>query len=220
MKVKERKQVLKLRKQGLSYNEILVKVRVSKGTLSRWLRNHPLTKEQIERLKAKGKKHRENFGDIMRAKWAEKYKKIMDTYFPPFENSFFMLGLGLYLGEGFKYIRSAIGMSNSDSKILKIFLNWMQEFFEQNNYKVRACIHDNCNEKETKEFWGRELATNPEKVSIFYVRSKVSQKKKDCLKLKFGTGQIVFSNWKVAAKIRKAMDNVPISIRNLEENNE
>jgi len=218
LKVKERKQALKFRKQGLSYNEILARVKISKGTLSRWLRNHPLTKEQIERLKAKGKKHRENFGNIMRAKWTEKYKKIMDVYSPPFENSFFMLGLGLYLGEGFKYIRSAIGMSNSDPKILKIFLNWMQKFFEQNNYKVRACVHDNCDEKKTREFWGKELATNPEKVSIFYARSKASQKKKDCLKLKFGTGQIIFSNWRVAAKIRKAMNNVPNSTLRCEFN--
>ncbi len=51
MKLKEKKKARKLRKKGKSYSEILKKVKVSKSTLSVWLRDIKLTAEQ----KTKGK---------------------------------------------------------------------------------------------------------------------------------------------------------------------
>lgn len=51
MKSKERQVTEELRLQGLSYNQIAEKVKVSKGTLSKWLSGIHLTHEQVETLK-------------------------------------------------------------------------------------------------------------------------------------------------------------------------
>ena len=52
-KTQEKQRAITLRKQGLSYNEILKKVPVSKSSLSLWLRSVGLAKEQKQRLTEK-----------------------------------------------------------------------------------------------------------------------------------------------------------------------
>ena len=49
-KVRERQLAIKLRKKGLSYNEIRKQVPLAKSTLSYWCRDIILTLDQIERL--------------------------------------------------------------------------------------------------------------------------------------------------------------------------
>ena len=70
-------EAIRLREQGLSYNEILQHVNVRKSTLSVWLRNIELTPEQIQaqiketiaRLSGSGKskasKHRKSKRDLI-----------------------------------------------------------------------------------------------------------------------------------------------------------
>ena len=50
MKFKERIKAVALRKKGRSYSEIIKKIKVSKGTLSVWLKDVELTYKQKERL--------------------------------------------------------------------------------------------------------------------------------------------------------------------------
>ncbi len=58
MKYKEKMRAVKLRRDGLSYNLILKKVKVSKSTLSIWLREVELTKEQKNQFLSKMEKVR------------------------------------------------------------------------------------------------------------------------------------------------------------------
>lgn len=50
MKLKEKIRAIKLRKLGKSYSEIRKQVKVSKSTLSLWLRDIKLTPEQEKRI--------------------------------------------------------------------------------------------------------------------------------------------------------------------------
>ena len=50
MKLNEKIKAIRLRKLGKSYSEIRKKVKVSKGTLSLWLRDIKLTPEQENRI--------------------------------------------------------------------------------------------------------------------------------------------------------------------------
>ena len=53
VKLKEKEIAIKLRKKGLSYNEILRKVPVAKSSLSLWLQSVGLSKKQKQRLTKK-----------------------------------------------------------------------------------------------------------------------------------------------------------------------
>ena len=52
-KIEEKNKAIELRKQGLSYKEILEQISVAKSSLSLWLRNVGLSKKQKQRLTKK-----------------------------------------------------------------------------------------------------------------------------------------------------------------------
>lgn len=52
-KIEEKKKAIELRKQGLSYREILEQIPVAKSSLSLWLRSVGLSKKQKQRLTEK-----------------------------------------------------------------------------------------------------------------------------------------------------------------------
>ena len=52
-KITEKDQAIKLRREGLSYREILARIPVAKSTLSLWLRSVHLAKQQKQRLTEK-----------------------------------------------------------------------------------------------------------------------------------------------------------------------
>ena len=53
MKTLLKERAIKLRREGLSYSEILQKIPVAKSTLSLWLRSIGLSKKQVQRLTEK-----------------------------------------------------------------------------------------------------------------------------------------------------------------------
>ena len=66
MKTEKRKQARRLRKEGKSVREITKILNVSKGSISRWVRDISLTSKQVERL---NKRHKLSKAD---------YKKIAE----------------------------------------------------------------------------------------------------------------------------------------------
>lgn len=111
MKTNLRELALKLRiEKELSYTEIRKRLRVSKSTLSYWLREFPLPEDKIIELRKKGwergESARERFRNRMRAKrevklrevYLEQKKRLSHVS----KDAFLVAGLMLYLGEGDK----------------------------------------------------------------------------------------------------------------------
>jgi len=101
MKLKEKIEAIRLRKLGKSYGEIRKKARVSKGTLSLWLRNIELTPGQEKRLYVElRQKNAYRMAKLNQRKRIDKTKKILkeakkevSSYFT---NPLFLAGLMLY----------------------------------------------------------------------------------------------------------------------------
>ena len=163
-----REQVIKLRtEKEFSYSEIRKRLGVPKSTLSYWLREFPLSEEKIKELKGKGWKKAEvkieRFRAAMRRKRKLKEQEIYNKYQKRFKNLseevFFVAGLMLYLGEGGKRDYSKIVFTNTDHKIIKFFINWLNEFLEISKNKVKAHLHlyENMDIEREKKFWQEEL---------------------------------------------------------------
>ena len=56
-RVIDRQRAVDLRKIGMTYSDIRKKLKVPKSTLSDWLRNYPLAKDQMLLLEKKKKKN-------------------------------------------------------------------------------------------------------------------------------------------------------------------
>ena len=163
-KLREKQEAIKLRENGLSYNEIQKKIRVSKSTLSLWCRDVAIIPFQALRLlknQAKGR----NKGRIISAK-KQQLARIARTKFllnkgrkevgKLSKRDRFIAGVALYAGDGMKGDRH-VGFSNSNAEIIQFMMKWLREFCKVPDSKFKGCIwiHDNLDSKKAERFWSK-----------------------------------------------------------------
>lgn len=171
MKALLRKQAINLRLcEKLSYSQIQKTLNVPKSTLSYWLRDFPLSEEQIYKLRLKswekGEAARERFRNTMRGKREKrmmvKYKFYKKKFNKLTNRELFVAGLMLYVGEGEKKNRDRIGLANTDPEIVCFFVWWIQNFFtiDRSKIRVQLQLYSSMIEKNEKIFWAKLLAIN------------------------------------------------------------
>ena len=123
MRFEEKQRARELRGLGWSYNDILKEVGVSKSTLSLWLRDIPLTEEQIAALACKFRAGREKFIHTMRVRrdtrWAGYHREAEAEYATLSQDPTFMFGLALYIGEGSKTKQNDMYITNCDPRVIQ-----------------------------------------------------------------------------------------------------
>lgn len=176
MNAKLRQQAVNLRVNSrMSYLAIQRKLGVPKSTLSYWLREYPLSKEEIRILQEKNWKNNESrierFRVSMRAKREAKeslvYTKYAELFSKLSKDSFLIAGLMLYLAEGGKTHSSNITIANTDVRVIKFFMKWVQEFLGFQKKDIRAMLHlyENMDIAKEKKFWKNELGLS---INQFY----------------------------------------------------
>jgi hypothetical protein len=189
MKQSIREEAIFLRKQGLSYSEILKQVSVAKSTLSLWLRSVGLTNTQKQRLTAKkiaaikrGGKSRikdriEKTIDIQNRAHEEIRKIKIDN------NYLWFMGIMLYWAEGSKYkahnISQGVCFSNQDPFMIRMFLLWLKKCLLINSDQIRfdIYIHENyqSNLESVRKYWAKVTGHSCDKFDkIYYKRHKVN----------------------------------------------
>lgn len=176
-KFKEKEEALRLRKLNKSYREIRETVKVSKSSLSLWLKDYPLplakvrelrdwSERRIERYRETRRKNREAFLNII-------YKKEKKILFPFSTRDLFIAGLFLYWGEGGKTQPTQLCLSNTNPAVLKMFIHWLIRVHRVEPSKIRIKLHlyqDMDVEKETK-FWSRELKISSSQFTKPYIKN-------------------------------------------------
>lgn len=162
-KVILKRKVIALRKEGKSYGDIRKILKVSKGSLSVWLKDIPLTEDQKFALKDRRKRAVETYRKTMRLKRSRRnsgyYLDQIRKWVPLSEREVFIAGLFLYLGEGNKASRNTVGITNTDPSVVKFALYWIINSLKVSKDKVRIQLHlynDMDIEKEIN-FWLTEL---------------------------------------------------------------
>jgi len=192
-----------LRKKGKSYSEIRNIVRVSKSTLSNWLKDIELSKQhksRLSRLQATGyigaKKNQSNA--------LLHHKKIRESAekeaFKLAENSFFVAGLMLYWAEGSKNAGS-VQFSNSDPEMIRIMMRWFRQFCAVSEYKFKIglFIHSLHNSENCLGFWRRITSVPLAQFYKPYIKPSIFSNRKN--KLYEGTCRIIIHNRDLLSKI-------------------
>ena len=134
-----------LRKRGMSYSQIKKILKVSKSTLSLWLRNYPLSKQRIRELRDWNEQRIERCRETKRKKKEERlnqfYKEQKKLLFPFNKREFFLAGLFLYLGEGKKSDLFELSLSNTDPSIIKFFIAWFLKSLLVPKEKIKIHLH-------------------------------------------------------------------------------
>jgi len=140
----EKNRVLRLRQKGLSYSQIKKQVNVSKSTLSLWLSEFPLSKEQIVKLRDKNPQRIEKYINTMRLKREkldmESYNLISKDVGTISNREKLLAGLYLYWGEGTKAAKGTVAVTNTDPDTLKFFVRWLS-LFKVNKKSLKVVLH-------------------------------------------------------------------------------
>src|SRR3989344_3183192 len=99
---KDKQKVLAMRAKGMSYSQIKEKIKISKSTLSAWLKDLPLSEKRIKELRDNNPIRIEKFRNTMRAKkeirLGKVYKKVASDICDLSKRDLFLAGLFLYWG--------------------------------------------------------------------------------------------------------------------------
>ena len=151
-----------MRKKGMSYSQIKEKLGISKSTLSGWLYNMPLSAKRIRELQADSPIRIEKYRNTMRAKREAKnriaYQNIAKRIGSISNREFLIAGLFLYWAEGSKTKVLSIGLTNTNPKMLIIFIRWLK-FFNVPHHKLKVHLHlySDMNIKKQINFWSKTL---------------------------------------------------------------
>lgn len=199
MKTAEREEALRLRSvEGLSVREITRRLGVSKGSVSLWVRDVPLTSEQRARLRAQNPRYgAQNLGArtnadrarAVRRRWQEDGRALAQTGDP-----LFAAGSMLYWAEGSK-TRNVAQLTNADPQVVQFFVGFLRRYFEVDDLDIRVTCNlfaDHLPHQErVEQFWLDLLQLPPGclRKSIVNVYSKYSQKKRKNM-LPYGTCRV------------------------------
>lgn len=164
-KIEEKQKAIDLRKQGLSYKEILEKIPVAKSTLSLWLRSVSLAKEQKQRLTDKKLSAMKRGWEACHTKSIlikEKIKSEAKKEIGKLTNrELWLIGISLYWAEGSKEKNKSVAMrlSNSDPLMIKLFIKWLIEICKipKEDIYFEIYLHESARnrEEEVQKYWTR-----------------------------------------------------------------
>ncbi len=159
---KDKKEAVRLRKIGMSYNEIKTTLGVPKSTLSDWLKTNGWS-DKIKRLLIKKAQIKSTIRlqklNLIRGKHlAQLYEEARSEAKSEFEHfklyPLFVAGVAIYWGEGDKATRN-LRLGNTDPAMIKIFVKFLREICGAEKEKIRAYVllYPDLDSEHCKNFW-------------------------------------------------------------------
>ena len=149
-------QAVELRKQGWSYGVIIDRLGVSKSTLSNWLSRLPYTpnatvKQRIKEgpEKSATRRHQKKLDSVTLI-----HKQAVSELGEMNERDLWMLGIGLYLGEGTKKFEE-VRFVNTDPKIIHLMVLWLKKIcgVPKQNIQLRIHGYPDTDFNESRKYW-------------------------------------------------------------------
>ncbi len=195
-----RQKAISLRKRGYSYSHIQSIVPVSKSTISYWLsgieyvpNKTTIAKITKARIASSVSKNRIKNETIINAR--NQAKRDIESFD---RRDLFMLGIGLYIGEGTKSY-DQVRIINSDPKIVNLGIRWLKEIcgLSDDNLAIRIHMYPDNNVNRVINFWSRSTGLSKNHFQKPYIDRREGKKISKKGKLPFGTAHLkVKSNGK------------------------
>ncbi|MDP1722276.1 MAG: helix-turn-helix domain-containing protein [Candidatus Gottesmanbacteria bacterium] len=209
-RVIDRRKAIFFRKQGMTYGEIKKRLRVSKSTLSEWLRDEPLTNDQMVSLAVNKKKSRELAVEKTRivklnkrqARLSQIYSQEKKRLVPIDLKSLEIAGLFLYWGEGNKRTPTSIALNNTDPMVVKFYLYWLLKILKVPKERIHVSLHlysDMDREKEML-YWSTTLKLSLTQFQKPYVKKSLRMMV-DHKGYGHGTCGLIFNNARLKERV-------------------
>lgn len=183
--------------KGLSVPVIAQRIGCSEHKVNYWLSKFDIPKRSIS--------------DALYKKWnprgdpffVQKPKTVEDGVL-------YGLGVGLYWGEGTKASKSSIKLSNTDPKLMRTFITFLQKFYQIDKKRLRfgLQVFGDMNNESTIRYWTRTLGISRgqlyPKVIVTPYRGVGNYRKKT----KYGVLTVYFNNTKLRDILCNAIEEV------------
>ncbi len=150
-----------MRKHGLSYSDIQIKMNVPKSTLAYWLKDVRLTKEQSEKLKNR----RREIAILNSQKRVLRTSKIIEEIRSSSSKNIqkiskrelWLMGIILYWRSRYeKDIRNGVRFTSSDPSLIRLFLKWLNDVGKINDDEIKFDIFIGAGQKdEAIKYWSK-----------------------------------------------------------------
>lgn len=147
MKLQEKQKAISLRIAGYSLTEIAQRVKVSKSTVSNWVRDISLSLEaqcRLSEIVSAGQLKSAELKKKRKATQLEDYYSKAKRFLisSPLGRNFSKIACSLiYWCEGGKYEDCMIQFTNSDPNLIAGFLSLLRQSYILDESKFRACLH-------------------------------------------------------------------------------
>jgi hypothetical protein len=173
-----------LRRQGLSYGEIMELIPVKKSTLATWCREVKLTREQIEAIRKRraqepgiprdtNRKRREEIALIRLIAREQVPELINDTKW--------VAGVILYWAEGSK-TRNFVNLANTDPRALRLFVQWLRTYISPSaQFSLQLHLHEGNDDVAAKRYWRAETGLVDANFHKTFIKAKGTGHRKNHL---------------------------------------
>lgn len=183
---------IRLRKEGYSYSHISKETGLSRSTLSYYLRDLPYkpnkkTTELIGNARAKSAETKAcaKQETLLNARKLAKVDIGKMT-----KRDIFMLGIGIYIGEGSK-TQDIIRVVNTDYRVVNIFITWLCAMgFTKQNFTIRLHLYPDSHIRESEEYWSAKTGISREQFQKACIDYRVGKDRKRSSIHKHGTGHV------------------------------
>jgi hypothetical protein len=196
MKTHIKNEAIKLRDKGYSYNLISEKLGVGKGTLSAWLKDikYSPNKQVLARIQS-GPARSGELRHNARVRDIKEITALAKTELGKIsKRDLWMIGLGLYLGEGSK-LYEQVRIINSDPEIIALAAKWFKNICKLKNENITVAIHlypDN-NVDESLNYWSEKIGIPLGQFRKTQIDKRIDKSDKKRMKLPYGTAHITIN---------------------------
>lgn len=194
-----KEKALALRKLGYSYAHISNKTGLSKSTLSYHLKNvaykpNKETSRRINnaRMHAARTKAQKKIDSYVLAKTGAKRDIGRIS-----KRDLFMLGLGIYIGEGSK-TQDIIRVVNTDYRVINVFIKWLCAMgFARENFSIRLHLYPDSDIEKARIYWASKTSLSLAQFQRPCIDTRMDKDRKRSGKHVYGTAHVtVRSNGK------------------------
>ncbi|MGB5565126.1 MAG: hypothetical protein WBN93_02245 [Acidimicrobiia bacterium] len=147
-----------LRRLGLTYGEIRTLIPVPKATLSYWCRDIRLSPDQIVAIKVRsgaGARRGVPIDTQHRRRIELERIRVEARAFATqrLDDSFFVVGVALYWGEGAK-TRNSCSLTNADPAVLRTFVSWVRSYLDADaQFVLSLHLHEGNDDNTSQTYW-------------------------------------------------------------------
>jgi hypothetical protein len=189
-----KKKVRTLRLSGKSVREIERELNVARSNVSLWVRDIILSEEQLKDLAGRShslitiERRRTSRLKNESARRAPFLREGIEEIKQTQSIDLMMLALGIYMGEGAKTSRGTIALSNTDPRIIQIFVKFLLEKFRILPRQLRAQVglHSHLSASQAEAYWS-SVSGIPKKSFVKTVIQHNRKSKGERDKLPYGT---------------------------------